>query len=376
MSNYLQLFETFHKDRLSFLSQKKKTQKCSSCENKKKFLINENSLIYSCGSENNKCGPQFKLTLPEYIHFTELMQLLHENKHGSIDYNPDPSDLSVYNLDDLSKVFKIEKDLQEQKEMDKIIDNDIQKMTASFIETNHFQSHYELIDEYNDLKMKNDLQKNKLKKQLENETLSTIQRVSLRKDYAKLILYAKRDLLPMYEKIKSFRSNLYLMMKDPVVEEHFETYLSKKVKSKSKDIGPELLKKIIDHFKKNQGIMVQSDYEKLTEVGDKIPWGETMFIGLRSKIKSIQKELKILGPLIQKPISNDKIELSKHWKSYLLEHKPLSSFMLKSKKIDSKKEKPKKEEPPKKKGLGDELEDLQVEIMEGVSAAEQKKKSK
>ena len=50
--------------------------------------------------------------------------------------------------------------------------------------------------------------------------------------------------------------------------------------------------------------------------------------------------------------------------------------MLKSKKIDSKKEKPKKEKTPKKKGLGDELEDLQVEIMEGVSAAEQKKKSK
>ena len=38
--------------------------------------------------------------------------------------------------------------------------------------------------------------------------------------------------------------------------------------------------------------------------------------------------------------------------------------------------KPKVEEPPKKKGLGDELEELQVEILKGVSKAEQKKKLK
>ena len=373
MSNYLQLFETFHKDRMSFLSQKKKYQQCGSCDKNKQFIVNEKSLIYSCGSKNNKCGPQFTLTLPEYIHFNDLIQSLHENYHGSMDYNPDPSDLSVYNLDKLSKILKIEKDLQEQNELNQTINKDIEKLTASFVEMNNFQSQYKLIDEYNDLKNKNDLQKNKLNKQLEDEMLSDIQRLSLRKDYAKLVLYEKRELLPMYEKIKSFRFDAYLMMKDPIVEEHFETYLSKKVKSKSKDIGPELIKKIIDHFKKNQGIMIQSDYEKLTEVGDTIPWGEPMFVGLRSKIKSIQKELKILGPLIQKPTSNDQIELSKHWKSYLLEHKPLSSFMLKSKKKE-KKEKPKKEEPPKKKGLGDELEDLQVEIMEGVSAAEQNKK--
>ena len=44
--------------------------------------------------------------------------------------------------------------------------------------------------------------------------------------------------------------------------------------------------------------------------------------------------------------------------------------------FEGKKKEPKKKEPPKKKGLGDELEDLQVEIMKGVSEAEQKKKSK
>ena len=38
--------------------------------------------------------------------------------------------------------------------------------------------------------------------------------------------------------------------------------------------------------------------------------------------------------------------------------------------------KPKVEEPPKKKGLGDELEELQVEILKDVSEAEQKKKLK
>ena len=112
---YLHLFNTFHTDRMKLLAGK--SMKCKDCENNKKFIIHNNQLIYNCGDQDNQCGDQFSITLPEYYHYDSKLKSLNEEIHGSFSYTDDIQDLSNYNLETLKNFLHIDTELNEQNEI-------------------------------------------------------------------------------------------------------------------------------------------------------------------------------------------------------------------------------------------------------------------
>ena len=92
------------------ISKDKKYSKCEGCKNDRKFLIqsdNDNiQLIYTCGSEDKKCGPVFKLTLPKYINYNNDYKYLYEKINNNINYEV----LSKYMKVDDEKFLKNEKE--------------------------------------------------------------------------------------------------------------------------------------------------------------------------------------------------------------------------------------------------------------------------
>ena len=73
MDEYFEHYKLFYDQKVKFDSENPLHVKCIGCKSKKHFTKNINKdsreLILSCGdNDDDRCGVQFKVTLPEYIH--------------------------------------------------------------------------------------------------------------------------------------------------------------------------------------------------------------------------------------------------------------------------------------------------------------------
>ena len=125
MEEYFEHFELFHQHRLSSMTQKKKFIQCKNCDSIKKFIINDNELIYSCGSKKGTCGEQFKINIPDYIHYQKIKDAYQQTLNGSFTFYKDIHDFSEYNVDALSKYLPIS---NEKNEIDEIKDTILRDM--------------------------------------------------------------------------------------------------------------------------------------------------------------------------------------------------------------------------------------------------------
>ena len=116
-TEYLQLFDKFHKEKLSFMSGKEKHLKCKNCNKVKQFTEKNNELIFSCGSKSGECGQQIKIQLPKYIHFNDKSIELRKNINGTYGYSEDIQDITGYNLETLNRYMKIKSELDDQNKL-------------------------------------------------------------------------------------------------------------------------------------------------------------------------------------------------------------------------------------------------------------------
>jgi len=175
MEDYLKHIEIFHRDLMSSQSNKEKYIKCKDCDDIKKFIINENELIYSCGSTHSgPCGDQFKINIPDYIHYEKIMKTFHETMNGSFKYESNITDLSEYDIDKLSKYMKLDDELKEYNELKETIKRDSQQIKGLFSASNRFKQYYDSLNELNNTIKKNNLRKKKILFDLLNEQLRKI----------------------------------------------------------------------------------------------------------------------------------------------------------------------------------------------------------
>lgn len=386
MEDYLKHIEIFHKDYLYSLTNKEKYVKCKQCENKKQFIIDDNHMIYNCGAEGSGvCGDQFKINIPDYIHYEKIMKAFQSTIHGSFNYNSDIYDLSEYDLNILSKHLSLTEENNEYQETKQTILKDSERLTSFFVSSNKLKEYYDQLSTFNNEYQKNMTKKKKILYDLENDiTLSLEDKIRTRKEYAKIIKNEMNEKYPMYESFINTQLNHYLLLnpEEKYVEKYQTRYLDqktpkKKTKSpkkpseksskKSKKSGKpkekdkeenELIDIIFAHFKENNGIMTEMEYNKI-KGKYKTKWGGRLFSSLRyipgDKITNPwkKKEQEKYGPIIEERDKNSKeIKLTTDWMEYL----------------DIEEKKP--------KGLGDQLEELQVDIMKGVSKAEEEQKKK
>ena len=105
---YDKYFSNFYREFYKYQSGSKKHLKCDGCSTKKRFILNENQLIFSCGPKHNKdkkCGQQYTIDLPKYINFREFYKFYNEQINGSFDYTK--NNLLEYDLKSLNNVMNV-----------------------------------------------------------------------------------------------------------------------------------------------------------------------------------------------------------------------------------------------------------------------------
>ena len=316
---YLQLFNTFHTDRMKFLSGK--SMKCKDCENNKKFIIHNNQLIYNCGDQDNQCGDQFSITLPEYYHYDSKLKSLNEEIHGSFSYTDDIQDLSNYNLETLKNFLHIDTELNEQNEIINESNDTIVHIQKLYEEINQLQSIQQQIKDLHLLKQDIKIKKQKIMKQIKNET-DVSQLRKLRKEYATIFIQEKKEVIPLFESLNQ-KNKEYICIQDPIINELHNTYKGKEIKKKTKKTT-QLIDIILEHFKTHDGILTEIDYIKLSKENNfKTGWENLLFLSLQEPSETFKRPWKLkqqekYGSIIKKPPQEPEfIELTDTWKDLL-----------------------------------------------------------
>lgn len=324
LNEYDILFRKFYSDLFKFQTGKKNALHCKGCDTKKRFIINDNELIFSCGpknSENKKCGPQYTIKLPKYVNFSDLYETYSENINGSMNYIK--NDLLQYDLESLSQKMNVSKELEEQKILIKDSSEKLKKLLDDYFKVNNYEEYIKSLEELSDKRTKNAYEKRKIMKLLDDDTLSEPERIDLRKKYAVLV-NENRGFMDEIITLRKQNTN-YLNTKLPEITHH-DTKSPKPDSPKSKQTKTEdniekLTNKIFKLFKKNDGKLMKNDYrDMIKEEGFKTLWGNTLFKGLQKSENSWSKDLQYkFGSIIDPPESRnpDYVILTSPWRRYL-----------------------------------------------------------
>ncbi len=260
-TEYLQVFDKFHKEKLSFLSGKEKHRKCKGCEKIKKFSEKDNELIFSCGSTSGECGQQIKIQLPKYNHFNDKSIELHKNINGSYDYSEDIQDIKGYNLETLNRYMKIKSELDDQNKLVSESKEEYSKLKKEFIKLNESKERMKDIQDLYQLKRKETLYKDKLMRELKKETTSEERKKDIRREYARSIIQNQKDILPLF-KILRERNQMEIMVEDPIVESTIQRKEKKKKTKKDIKIDKKELDKIDEVMKEAlKGVKIEREEE-------------------------------------------------------------------------------------------------------------------
>ena len=212
-------FEKFYRDLFKFQTGTKKQLTCPGCTTKKRFIIGNDQLKFSCGpqhSKSKKCGPQYTIDLPKYISFRELKKVYEEQINGSFTYDQDS--LLEYDLHSLSHKMNVKQDLERQTKIVKDAQESLKRLISDYTETNSLNEHVEMIKNLEQNRYKNSIEKKKIMRDLADEDIADEVRSNLRKKYATLINENKEFMDILIELRKPL--NDFITIKKPVVTKH------------------------------------------------------------------------------------------------------------------------------------------------------------
>ena len=227
-------FKKFYRDLFKFQAGSKKQLTCSGCKCKKRFIIGETEITYSCGpkhSKDKKCGPQYTIELPKYINYRSLELIYNSEINGSFNYSP--NNHLEYNLKNLSSKMNVKTDLEKQIAMAKKASESLQKIKKDFITANELNEHNITLKKLSELRYKNSIEKKKIMKLLDTE-LPEEKRIDLRRKYAVLIS-ENQEFIDMIIILRRPVTN-YIMIKNASIKNHVSEKEDKdKDKHKDKD---------------------------------------------------------------------------------------------------------------------------------------------
>lgn len=314
-------FRKFYSELFKYQTGKKNTLYCPGCKGNKRFIINDDELIFSCGPKNSKekeCGIKYTIKLPKYINFSELYKIYYESIHGSTEY--EPMNILGFDLESLSERMDINKELESQKTLVKDSTEKLKKLLNEYIETNKLEGYIETLETLSEKREKNAYEKRKIMKSLKDEELSEPERIELRKKYAILVNESKEFINMIIELRKP--NTEYICIKQPEIIQH-DKIEDKSVEKDEVKLSDE--EKIIDIilklFTENDGKLQKIDYRKMIKKeGFKTLWGSTLFKSLQKGEHSWKSDLQDkYGSIIEIPKTRnpDYIELTKEWREYL-----------------------------------------------------------
>ena len=223
---YEKLFTKFYSDLFKFKNGKNSQLKCLGCQSDKRFIVNNDELIYSCGTPGDKkCGKQYTIKLPKYVNYRTLQKVYEENINGSFEY--EENNILRNNLNKLSQKMDINKELETQNKIINDSKEKLNKLNKDYIDINKLDKYKE---DLNDLALKRykiEIEKRKIMRSIIEDELSEPEKVDLRKKYAGLIKENK-SIIEMIENLNTDENN-FIMIKNPEMINH------KKLDEKPKD---------------------------------------------------------------------------------------------------------------------------------------------
>ena len=219
-------FKKFYSELFKFQSGKKSSSKCPGCEGNKRFIVDNDKLTFSCGPKNStssKCGPQYTIELPKYIHFRELQRIYNEQINGSFNY--EKNNLLEYDLLALSKKMNVKTDFNKQQDIAKDSIIKLKKLISDYGKINNLEGYSENLKILSDKRYKNSIDKQKIMRMINEDELSEPEKKDLRIKYAHLIRENK-EFIDMITELRRGNTE-FIMIKDPKVIDH-----SKKNKDK------------------------------------------------------------------------------------------------------------------------------------------------
>jgi len=216
-TEYDKYFSNFYREFYKYQSGSKKHLTCDGCSTKKRFIMNENQLIFSCGPRHNKdkkCGQQYTIDLPKYINFDEFYKFYNEQINGSFHYTK--NNLLEYDLKNLhinvsDFVSKQDKNSEENKKL-------LEKLINDYCKENHLNEIQETIKTLYEKRYKNSIDKKKIMKKLMNEELSEEEKVIERKKYAVLI-QENKEFIEIIQSLKKSNKK-FIMIQQPQITVH------------------------------------------------------------------------------------------------------------------------------------------------------------
>lgn len=304
---YLEKVGEYYNEKIKFQTKKKKFLSCSNCPKSKEFKETNTELVFTCGSNKGKCGVQIKIQLPEYTHYPSEIRKLQESLNSHI------------NWDELVDYIDLDKKMKDEIKKHKEIKDTIFKLTNQFYEDNFKKNQASLQRFYN-----NRIEKTKrcriIKKQLDTQELSPLEKQSLHKEYVSHV----NEMNQGYKDTKKLieQLNPYSLRKEPkiTIENYQFKNEMKSKKTPTKDIDPNVIQSIMDHFKDKEGVLTKTDYNRLFRKQTKITWGKNLFPLLQQGDDSwLSDKQEEIGSVIKVPKEKipSQIELTKEWKQHL-----------------------------------------------------------
>ena len=183
---YEKLFTKFYSDFFKFKSGKQSNLRCPGCQSEKRFIINDDKLIYSCGpSSDPKCGKQYTITLPKYIHYRTLREIYEKDMNGSLEYRKD--DISQYDLSEYSKRMNLKTEFEIQRKLIKESIDNLKRLIDDYNKSNGLDEYIDKLEKLSELRYKNSIEKKKIYRSLKEDELTEPEKIVLRKKYAVLI---------------------------------------------------------------------------------------------------------------------------------------------------------------------------------------------
>lgn len=299
---YLEHLGNFYNEKTKFQTKKKKNLSCSGCSGQKEFIETNKELIFTCGSKRGKCGVQIKIQLPEYIHYPSYITELRKQLETHI------------NWDELDEYIDTDKEMKQKLKKHKEIKGEIFKLSTKFHEQTMKKKQESLQRFYT-----NRIEKTKrcrtIKKNINNQELSTTEKQSLYKEYVILVNDMKKEYALTKQLVEEL--NPYLEQKPPKIT---IDNVIKKESTLKQSIDDQVIDNIIEHFKTNDGILTKKEYNSQFRKQTKITWGKKLLPLLQKGEDSwLSDKQDEIGSIIKVPKTTnpDQVELTKEWISYL-----------------------------------------------------------
>jgi len=216
---YDKYFSNFYREFYKYQSGSKKHLKCNECSTKKRFILNENQLIFSCGPRNNKdkkCGQQYTIDLPKYINFRELYKFYNEQINGSFNYSK--NNQLEYDLKNLNNKMNVNDYLSKQEKISEESKKLLEKLINDYSKENNLNDINEIIETLYEKRYKNSIDKKKIMKKLMNEELSEEEKVIERKKYA-ILIQENKEFIEIIQSLKKSNKN-FIMIEQPKITIH------------------------------------------------------------------------------------------------------------------------------------------------------------